>query len=148
MKVPLLKKYVQITLSYVFSLQLGKLLLAGMTLQQSLKHFENQDYLPFFQQECFLISIQLQRGQPFYEILEDKSYFCNELAVVVTNGEKTGYLAKDLEQYSDILLQELDDSIQKIIRLIQPTLFILVGGLVFLLFLVTLVPVFQMIGSM
>ncbi|MFC0561934.1 competence type IV pilus assembly protein ComGB [Halalkalibacter alkalisediminis] len=147
MNIPFCKNHVQNIISYFFSLQLGKLLIAGMTLQEALLQFEKQEYLPFFQQECYQISCELQQGRPFNEILKEKVYFCKELSFVVDNGEKTGYLAVDLQHYSDILFQELENSLQKGLRLVQPILFIIIGGFIFLLFIATLLPMFQMIGA-
>jgi competence protein ComGB len=147
-KVPFLKKYVQMVISYFFALQLGKLLRTGMTLQRALFQFENQDYLPFLQQECVLIKYELLQGKAFHQILKEKAFLCDELSIVVVNGEKAGYLALDLEHYSDILFDQLEESVQKGLRIIQPMLFLLIGAFVFLLFLATMLPLFQMLGSL
>ncbi|WP_227936866.1 competence type IV pilus assembly protein ComGB [Alkalihalobacillus deserti] len=148
LNVPFCKNHVQIIISYFFSLQLGKLLSAGLTLQEALLQFEKQEYVSFLQLECMQISSELQKGRPFREILKEKAFFCDELSVVVDNGEKTGYLAGDLEHYSDILFQELEDSLQKGLRMIQPMLFLMIGGFIFLLFIATMLPMFQMIGAL
>ncbi|MDT8862764.1 competence type IV pilus assembly protein ComGB [Alkalihalobacillus sp. MEB130] len=145
--IPYVQHYVKTVITYFFALQLGRLMRAGMSLQQSLKQFQTQDYLPFLQQECVQISYELQEGLTFQEIVKTKNYLRAEISFVIDNGERTGYLGSDLEQYSDILYLELEDSIQKILHLIQPILFIIVGGFVFILFLVTMLPLFQMVGG-
>ncbi|GAE37082.1 competence type IV pilus assembly protein ComGB [Halalkalibacter akibai] len=147
LKFPICRRYVQMIISYVFSLHLGRLLQSGMTLQQALVEFENQNYLPFFREECTVIKSELLQGQPLYEILREKHFFCEELSIVVNNGEKTGYLAADLEHYGDILMEELEEEVQKGLRIVQPALFVVIGGFVFILFLVTMLPLFHMLGT-
>ncbi|GAE25332.1 late competence protein [Halalkalibacter wakoensis JCM 9140] len=147
LSLPILKRYVKLIITYFFSLQLGKLMTAGMSLQQALKQFELQNYLPFLQQESVQISHELHQGNSFKEIVRSKQYLKEELAFVIDNGQKTGYLGSDLEQYSDILFSELEETIQRLLHLIQPILFFVIGGFVFLLFLITMLPLFQMLGG-
>ncbi|MFC0469518.1 competence type IV pilus assembly protein ComGB [Halalkalibacter kiskunsagensis] len=148
MSVPFCNGYVKTVITYIFALQLGKFISTGMSLQQSLLQFQKQDYLPFLQQECIQISHELHQGQSFQEILYNKVYLRTELTYVVDNGERTGYLGNDLEQYSEILFLELEEDLKKGFRLVQPILFLFVGGFVFLLFLATMLPLFQMVGSL
>ncbi|NEU29638.1 type II secretion system F family protein [bacterium LRH843] len=145
---PFLREFVQITVTYYFALQLGNLLKAGLPLQEALRLFKSQDYLPFYQQECTQIMNELQQGHTFSSILVQKKYFREQLAFVVENGEKTGYLAKDLVHYSEMLYSQLDGLLRKMLRYISPVFFLIIGGIVFLLFLATMLPLFQMVGAL
>jgi competence protein ComGB len=146
--IPFCKRYVKTVITYFFSLQIGKFISTGMSLQQALTQFQQQDYLPFLQQECLQISHELHQGRSFQEILNGKAYLRTEISFVVDNGERTGYLGNDLEQYSEILYLELEEALKRGLRLVQPILFLFVGGFVFLLFLATMLPLFQMLGSL
>lgn len=146
LSLPVCNKYVQLIITYYFALQLGRLLGAGMSLQQALHLFNKQDYLPFFQQECTLLMHELHQGHSLSSLLSERAYLREELSFVVENGEKTGYLASDLVHYSDMLYREFDDALQRALRSIQPIFFLIVGGIVFLLFLATMLPLFQMVG--
>ncbi|WP_332633048.1 competence type IV pilus assembly protein ComGB [Halalkalibacter flavus] len=148
LSLPVGKQHVKTVITYFFALQLGRLIRTGMSLQQGLKQFENQDYLPFLQQECVQISHELNQGHSFQEIVKMKDYFRRELSFVIDNGERTGFLGSDLEQYSDILYLELEDSIQRVLNLVQPVLFLVIGGFVFILFFITMLPLFQMLGGL
>ncbi|KHF37765.1 competence type IV pilus assembly protein ComGB [Halalkalibacter okhensis] len=148
LSLPIGRLYVKTVITYFFSLQLGRLIRTGMSLQQALKQFEYQDYLPFLQQESVQMLHELDRGHSFEEIVKSKDYLRNELSFVIDNGERTGFLGSDLEQYSDILYLELEDSIQRVMNLVQPLLFVIVGGVVFLLFIITMLPLFQMLGGL
>lgn len=140
------KRYVQTSITYYFSYQLGHLLAVGLTLQQALSLFNKQDYLPFFQQECLEIMHQLHQGNSLDRIVQEKPYFRKELGFVIANGEKTGYVAHDLFHYSEMLYKEMEEAVQRILKVIQPALFVVVGGIIFLLFLATMLPLFQMVG--
>ncbi|WP_059103245.1 competence type IV pilus assembly protein ComGB [Shouchella shacheensis] len=135
-------------LTYYFSLQFGRLLDAGMSMQQALHVFEKQNHLKFFSDEATRLKIDLSKGEPFHELLEKKSYFLTELSFVVENGTRTGYLAADMQHYSELLYQELDEGLQKGLTWLQPVFLILIGGFVFGLFLAVMLPMFEMIGAL
>lgn len=144
--IPYVGTYVRTIITFYFALQLGRLLDVGMSLQEALRLFTSQDYLLFFQQECVQIMHELHQGHSLAYLISEKIYFNQELIFVVENGEKTGYIAKDLIHYSEMLYQELDERLLKSLRYIQPAFFLLVGGMVFMLFLATMLPLFQMVG--
>ncbi len=146
--IPYVGNYVRTMITYYFSLQLGRLLDVGLSLQEALRLFAMQDYIPFFQQECVKLMHELQQGRPLAQLLHDRIYLNTDLAFVVENGEKTGYLAKDLVHYSEMLYRNLDEWLLKALRFIQPVFFLFIGGIVFMLFLATMLPLFQMIGAL
>lgn len=143
---PIVHKYVQLFVTYYFTLQLGRLLEVGLSLQQSLQVFQRQDYLPFFQQECVQIMHELHQGYSFSQLVGGRKYFRDEFVFVIENGEKTGYLSKDLVEYSELLFKEMEHLLQKGLQYVQPLFFIIVGTVIFTLFLATMIPLFQMVG--
>ncbi len=62
-------------LTYYFSLQFGRLLKAGMTLQQALTVFENHENIQFMQEESKLIKAELQQGDTFNYVIRARPYF-------------------------------------------------------------------------
>src|SRR5699024_5500748 len=128
------------------SLQLGRLLDVGLSLQEALRLFTSQDYVPFFQQECVQLMHELHQGHSLSDLVSERVYFSKELVFVIQNGEKTGYLAKDLIHYSEMILSEIDEWMLKVLRYVQPIFFLIVGGVIFMLFLATMLPLFQMVG--
>ncbi|GIN17859.1 competence protein ComG [Shouchella clausii] len=148
LKIKPIKATVQQAISYYFSLQLGRLLETGMSLQQALNVFEGQDYLRFFKEEARWMNNELERGESFIAYIKEKPYYLDELAAIVENGMRTGTIASDLQQYSEWLYQEMDDRLQKGVVWLQPVLLLAIGAFVFGLFLVVMLPMFEMIGSL
>ncbi len=142
------KVFVQQLISYYFSLQLGRLLETGMTFQQALTIFENQSLLRFFQAEASMMKKALATGESLVAYMQSQEYYLNELSIVIENGMRTGTVSGDLQQYSIWLFQEMEDKLQKGVVWLQPILLICIGGFVFLLFLVVMLPMFEMIGSL
>lgn len=148
LQIPFVKRYVRQVLTYYFSLQLGRLLETGLTLQEALNLFATQTYLPFFQQESEKMMDELRRGVSFPQLLYERAYFLKDFAFVVEHGEKTGYIGKDLIHYSDVLYRDLDEKMLRALKYVQPLSFLFIGAIVFLLFLATMLPLFQMISAL
>ncbi|MDV2685106.1 competence type IV pilus assembly protein ComGB [Alkalihalophilus lindianensis] len=148
LKIPWLSAWVKQLCTYFFSLQVGRLLRSGTSLQDALNIFEQQPHLPFFQQEVISIKVELQLGRPFYELVRERDYFLRELSFVVENGERTGHLGSDLDNFSGIIYSELEEKLNKIMDFLQPVIFIVLGAFIFILFLAIMLPMFQMIGTL
>ncbi|MFK3937231.1 competence type IV pilus assembly protein ComGB [Alkalihalobacillus sp. NPDC078783] len=135
-------------ITYYFSLQFGRLLGGGMSIQHALSIFENQTYLPFFQHEAHQMKRELQQGESLSQMLLNRHYFLKDLSFVVENGNRTGYLASDLQNYSELLFIDLEESLRKGLALLQPVFFIGMGGFIFVVFLSVMLPMFEMIGAL
>ncbi|GAF63770.1 competence protein ComGB [Bacillus sp. TS-2] len=145
--VPGMKRKVKQVVTYFFSLQLGRLIKAGMNVSMALHVFENQNYIVFFSEEVKVMKSEFTQGYSFTEIIMKKSYFTSELALVMENGERTGYLGENLESYGQLLFDEIDSSLKAIITMVQPIFFIMIGFFVLFLFLAVLLPMFNLIGT-
>ncbi|WP_100404794.1 competence type IV pilus assembly protein ComGB [Bacillus solitudinis] len=146
--IPFCKGITKRLMTYYFSLQFGQLLAAGLSLQHALSIFEEQEYLKFFQLEAGKMNNELNGGEPLHEVIKSCSYFVSQLSFVIENGERTGYLAEDLQYYSSILFQELEGTIHKGMSWLQPIFFLFMGATVFILFLSIMLPMFQMLGTL
>ncbi|MGN7310127.1 competence type IV pilus assembly protein ComGB [Alkalicoccobacillus gibsonii] len=135
-------------LTYYFSLQFGRLLGGGMSIQHALSIFEEQNHLPFFQHEAVQMKRELQQGESLTQMLQNRYYFLKDLSFVVENGNRTGYLASDLQNYSELLFTDLEESLKKGLALLQPIFFIGMGGFIFIVFLSVMLPMFEMIGAL
>ncbi|SDB82987.1 competence type IV pilus assembly protein ComGB [Shouchella lonarensis] len=142
-----LRPILQRVITYYFALQMGRLLQAGMTIKDALQLFEGQRQLQFLREEATYIRERLAQGEAIEAIIFERDCFMNELALVVENGTRTGSVARDLQHYSDWLYEEMDDRMQKGATWLQPLLLIFIGGFVFTLFLVVMLPMFEMIGA-
>lgn len=142
------KIVVQQLVSYFFSMQLCRLLSTGMTIQQALFIFEKQNFLEFFRHEAQVMRTALTKGETLFTYINTQHYYTSELAIIIENGMKTGKVAEDLQYYSQWLFQEIEDTIQKRMAIMQPFLLIGIGGFILILFLVVMLPMYEMIDSM
>ncbi|WP_062048106.1 competence type IV pilus assembly protein ComGB [Bacillus sp. JCM 19034] len=147
-KYPLIGRTLRIVITYFFSLQLGRMLSAGMTIQLALQQIEEQPYVAFLQVEGKRLLDGLRSGFPLAELVKESHLYEKEFSAVIANGLRTGYIATDLLHYSHILYTELERIIQKWLRRIQPIMFMVVGVIVLLLFIATLLPVYEMMNIM
>ncbi|WP_017726959.1 competence type IV pilus assembly protein ComGB [Halalkalibacterium ligniniphilum] len=145
---PILKEFLIGFLTFSFSSYLSGLLKGGLPVIEALKFFEQQNYMTFFQEEASVLLCELKNGERLSDCIEKRSHYQKELAFVIANGEKTGYLATDLQYYSMMLYRDFEDRFQQRMVMIQPILFMLIGGLVLVMFLAMMLPVFQMIGAL
>ncbi|MDQ0209009.1 competence type IV pilus assembly protein ComGB [Alkalicoccobacillus murimartini] len=148
LRIKFLAGFTRRIVTYYFSLQFGRLLEAGMSIQNALSIFEKQSHLPFFQHEAMLMKAELEQGESFNQMLSNRHYFSKDLAFVVENGNRTGFMASDLQNYSHILFTELEDALKKMLTLLQPIFFVGMGGFIFIVFLSVMLPMFEMIGAL
>ncbi|KMK77335.1 competence type IV pilus assembly protein ComGB [Alkalihalobacillus pseudalcaliphilus] len=147
LKFPHVHQFVRSIITYYFSLQLGRLLESGMAIGQALSVFLEQNYLDFYEGEVKEIQSLLTQGFSFYEIMKAHPYFLTELAFVIDNGEKTGFLGKDLQSYSEILYADIERSIEKFFAVLQPLFFIVIGSFILFLFIAIMLPMFSLFES-
>lgn len=145
LNIPILNKFLKMFNSYFFSLQLSNLLKGGLSTFESFKIFENQNMLPFFKIEATCIIEQLKKGERLESIVEDRRFYEKELAHVILHGQANGKLARELYTYSQLIIEQLEEKILKMITVIQPAIYILVGCVILFVYLSMLLPMYEMI---
>ncbi|WDF03990.1 competence type IV pilus assembly protein ComGB [Shouchella hunanensis] len=135
-------------ITFYFSLQLGKLLQTGMSIHEAIFIFEKQSYMPFFKDEANQINQSLKDGYSLAVYLETQPYYMEELRIIVENGSRTGKLASDLQFFSSWILEELDQKIERGLQAVQPLLFLFIGSFIFFLFLIIMLPMYEMFNLM
>ena len=148
LKIPLFNHLIKKLLTYYFSFQLGALLKGGLSIIDSLSVFKEQNHLPFFKEEAAQLSIKLKEGERFTNIIEERVFYDHELAVVINHGQANGLLFKELENYSEFLLEQIEMKLHRFLTFIQPIVFLGVGGLITFMYLSIMIPIFNMINTL
>ncbi|HCZ0915053.1 TPA: type II secretion system F family protein, partial [Staphylococcus aureus] len=65
----------------------------------------------------------------------------------VLQGEKRGKLEVELKLYSQILVKQIEDKAIKQTQFLQPILFLILGLFIVAIYLVIMLPMFQMMQS-
>ncbi|WP_209125356.1 competence type IV pilus assembly protein ComGB [Alkalihalobacillus sp. BA299] len=148
LSIPFLSSFVSAITTYYFSVQLSSLLKGGLSISQALNIFKNQSVILFFQDEASWLIQRLKEGEALVEILKRRPFFEAELSLVIEHGQKRGALEVELQHYSDHLFVLIEEQTKKMVMIIQPSMFFVIGLIVLLMFLSILVPMFELINSL
>ncbi|WP_276567129.1 competence type IV pilus assembly protein ComGB [Bacillus thuringiensis] len=147
LRMPLIKTFLILKHSHYFATQLSGLLNGGLSVCEALTIMMEQRYHPFFQYEASRIERQLIGGEQLQSIIAKSGYYEKELSYVITHGQANGNLAIELGDYSDLIMEKMERKIKHMLVIIQPILFRCIGGIVVLMYLAMIMPMFQMMNS-
>lgn len=147
LKLPFITTVTSYYYTQFFADQLSQLLHAGLSINESLEVFEQQSYSQYFQKITKHIQASLVDGESLEAAIAKEKVFDAGLAVVLVHGQKNGSLSKELQDYSQLLLQLSQQKIEKLISILQPVILSSVGVFVMLLYLCIFIPMFQLLGG-
>ncbi|PIE96869.1 competence type IV pilus assembly protein ComGB [Bacillus fungorum] len=147
LRIPLIKTFLILKHSHYFATQLSGLLNGGLSVLEALTIMIEQKYNPFFQYEAGRIERQLIAGEPLQSIIAKSGYYEKELSYIITHGQANGNLAIELGDYSNLIMEKMEQKIKHMLVIIQPILFTCIGGIVVLMYLAMIMPMFQMMNS-
>ncbi|WP_158211642.1 competence type IV pilus assembly protein ComGB [Alkalihalobacterium alkalinitrilicum] len=148
LKVPFLSSFISMFITYYFSVQLSSLLKAGLSISQALTIFKSQSVIMFFQDEATWLIHRLKDGEDLAVALSSRPFFEEELSLVIVHGQNRGALDVELLHYSEHLFISIEEKVKRIVMILQPGLFLIIGIIVLFMFLSILVPMFQLINSL
>lgn len=146
--IPYVNKYFILVVSYYFSSQLSTLIKGGLSIYQAIQIFEQLPYLLLFQEDAKEMKQQLVAGENLESIIRSRKHYEMELAIVITHGQANGELARELYDYSQFSLQRLEEKLGKILVMLQPIMYSIVGIMIMVMYLILLMPMFNMMNTM
>ncbi|MEH7384955.1 competence type IV pilus assembly protein ComGB [Bacillus sp. JJ1521] len=147
LKIPILKKVMIMFNSHFFSVQLSNLLKGGLSIFQALTMFEQQLHSPFFREEAKEMKMLLRAGNRFDEILRVREYYEVDLAMIILHGQSNGNLASELQHYSQYVMEKVEEKMIRILAIVQPILFAIIGIIIMLMYGAIMVPMFQLLNG-
>ncbi|GEL06929.1 competence-related pilin export protein ComGB [Salisediminibacterium halotolerans] len=147
LKIPFAKNYFRSFLTYYFLAQLSPLLINGFSLRDSIKTIEEEALHELYRNEGARITASLREGEPFAEAIAAAPYYVDQLTEIVEIGESKGRLGEELERFSAYLFSHIYSQTYERLRWFQPVFFAIIGGVVLMLFLSMMMPVFTMIDG-
>ncbi|UQW80329.1 competence type IV pilus assembly protein ComGB [Staphylococcus edaphicus] len=144
--IPIISKFFKLYKTYCLSTELSLFYKNGITLQKIVDIYAKQkdEYLNYLANE---ISTGTQNGLNLSEVLKKLLCFEKNLISFVEEGEKKGRLEIEMKIYSDILLEQTEQLIHLIIKFIQPVIFSLIAILIVSLYLVIMLPMFDLMQT-
>ncbi|WP_062198576.1 competence type IV pilus assembly protein ComGB [Massilibacterium senegalense] len=147
-RIPILSSFYQLFCTHTFCLHFGSLLKSGLSIYESVSCFSEDAKFTVLQYEGQTIKNYLLAGYSLEQSLEQSRLFTEELATVVQHGSLTGYLEQELIHYSEMVLTLLDKKMKRVLDIFQPSLFLVVGMMMFFMFLALFMPMFHMMENL
>ncbi|WP_158661066.1 competence type IV pilus assembly protein ComGB [Bacillus kwashiorkori] len=147
-RLPIIGKIIKLWNTYYSAFHLSQLLQAGISLNESLQLLGNDPQKKFLNTACQIVQKRLLEGVDFSRAVTVIPYWNEELSFIIQHGQMTGRLAGELETYSTYCLEEFSEQIEKIIKILQPFIFLIIGIWIITLYISLLLPTFQMINNM
>ena len=148
MYIPKIKVYARLYYSYKFTLELSLFLMCGFSLKTALEVIieENYDYyLTYFSKK---IMKDLDKGLSFEEAIASIKFFDKSVEKFVIHGINNGLIDRELKLFSELMLDTFLTSLDKMLRKFQPVLFAILAFVIIGLYMVILMPIFNMASSL
>ncbi|MBM7584609.1 competence protein ComGB [Bacillus pakistanensis] len=147
LSIPVICHYIRLIQTHFFSREFSYLLKSGMSINEALLIFENQSFRPLFQAIASRVRKDLYNGLTFPESLQSFSLFSTEFLTVIRHGETNGKLSHELMFYSDFCMKELENRLNKWLKIIQPSVFVFVGLFILSIYFSIMIPLFQVMQN-
>ena len=146
--IPKVRNYSKLYFSYRFSMELSLFLMSGFSLKTALEVMVEEDYdyyLTLFSKD---ILNELDQGIGFEDAIGKIKYFDKSMRKFVSHGKNNGLIDKELKLFSELILDTFLTSLDKNVKKLQPILFGILAVVIVGLYMVILLPIFNMASSL
>ena len=148
LKIPILKLLLFNKFLALFAEQLRILVTAGVTIDRSLDIMINVINNSVFKRALLDIKQNILLGSRISEsIKRHEALFPNLVIRMISIGESTGNLGEQLNYLSEYYLKKLDDISQKMGKLIEPIIIMVIGSIFLIIILGLMAPIYDMISQ-
>lgn len=145
--IPFLRFYFRSYQTYSFAREFGYFINNGLEVKEILDLFIHQTLNEYLQYSSELIEEKLMEGATLSEAIGKINMLDTKLSVFVSHGEQNSSVGKELILFSEYTLENIVMKIENVTRKIQPVIFLILGLLIICLYLVIVLPIFQMMGA-
>jgi type IV pilus assembly protein PilC len=146
-KTPLLGDIFFKSIRYRFCSTLSLLLRSGIPIFRAFEVLSGNSPEPlFFKKDMEEIKEQLSQGSSLSRALHHLNWVNKVSLAIIRSGEESGKLPESLTYIAQVTQKEMEGASQFLLKLIEPLLILLVGGVVGIVVVGTLLPVFEMSG--
>ncbi|MBO0586440.1 competence type IV pilus assembly protein ComGB [Sporosarcina sp. E16_8] len=148
MSMPIAGTFFSIIKTRDFASEIGGLLQSGLSLQNALDVLIEQNLDAVLSEITKNVKAQVVFGDSFHTALGRTEGLMHQLAAFAKHGEDSGYLAKELQIYSEHLSQTIDEKLTKALAMLQPALFSIIAICILAAYLALLLPVYGMMDKL
>lgn len=144
LKLPILGPYLAIFNAARFSKTLALLTSSGVPIVEAFEGAQAVVNNLFIRQQIIEAGLVIREGSSIFLALKPRSILPPIALHLVASGETSGRLAQMLDQAADQLDTQLQRSIGIALSLIEPLMMLVMGGLVLVIVMAILLPIFDM----
>ena len=146
--IPKVRNYSKLYFSYRFSMELSLFLMSGFSLKTALEVMVEENYDYYLTEFSKDILSELDNGIGFEEAVAKIKFFDKSMEKFVRHGKNNGLLDKELKLFSELMLDTFLTSLDRTLRKLQPILFGILAVVIVGLYMVILLPIFNMASSL
>ena len=90
------------------------------------------------------VAITVQEGSPLAPPMDESGQFPPVVTRMIASGEKSGKLEVMLEELTKFYQRDVDYAVNRMTKILEPMMTVLVGGIVLFVLLALYMPVFNM----
>ena len=144
LKIPLVRDFIIGNYIIRFSKNISIMLSSGMLILDILKLLRDFFDNTVIKKEIERLEKSLFDGQQLSEVMEENSLFPEKYRKLVVVGEKSGELIKIFEQIAKLEEERIENSIKKLLTLLEPILIIVLGLILSIIIIAIYLPIFNM----
>jgi MSHA biogenesis protein MshG len=127
-----------------FCVVLDLLLESGISITESLETLKQSQTNTVFQKELALIETRVTGGESFNKALSESPIFPSNLVGVIAIGEESGRIPEILRRMGKHYQMKVDFNLNKLSKLIEPILLVVIFGFTLVLALAVFLPIWKM----
>ncbi|MGM8214104.1 competence type IV pilus assembly protein ComGB [Bacillaceae bacterium W0354] len=144
-RLPIVSKLYSWLTSMQFAYHISSILQSGRNIKEALNIMNEQHELKVIQYYSNKIIQDLSKGHSLPKAIEPLELIERELKLLIQRSDEDGTLLRDLQAYAALVLATVDQKIKRLILIIQPTLYSIIGIFIVLIYFFALFPMFQII---
>lgn len=145
--IPLLNKYAKLLFTYQVVNQFTLFFKNGIPMNDIVMIYVNQHESHFLNFIGQTLLKNIKEGETFPTILQKLKCFDSNFIKYIKQGEQRDKLDIELSVYSKFLIDHIESHTLRQINFIQPIMFSFMGILIILVYLVMMLPIFEMIQT-
>lgn len=148
--IPILNRLLRIQTSFLFASHFSTLLKTNLSMKQILQHLIHQQKFPIIAHYTTLMMNELEKGRYYVTTMSQFYFFEANLTHIFQHNqaEDMTTLEEDLSLYADILMEDLESKITKVISYTQPIFFTILACFIIFIYVTLMWPMFQLIQTM
>lgn len=147
-KFPFIDRIYQLQITSYLSREWGRFFEQGMELHEILIIMQSLEKKSLLKDLSQKLEKGLQQGLSFSSQMKQIHFVLEEFGTIIHQAEINFQLGSELITYGDLCAKRLLKKIETKMHLIQPVIFLFIGGMILLIYISMLLPIYQNIGGL